>query len=145
MGGKRYADRGCRLRIEHSLIQTHTCRNLARSRAKDAVGRAQRRHFGLQRMQSVFTQGLTTSAMDSVPRRDHGVAEISLAHARRESAESAHSNENEDQYHDRRESSPDRQSAASKSSERSRSSRVLRALNVEERELFFMWLSFSPL
>ncbi|KAH9928649.1 uncharacterized protein B0H18DRAFT_1117842 [Fomitopsis serialis] len=61
-------------------------RNFARARAKDAAGKAQRNHFGKQRL-GVLTKGLSKAHAEVPQSTDSGVnavGKISLAHARRD-------------------------------------------------------------
>lgn len=124
-------------RSNRTCVLTHTSSNFARSRAKDTVGRAQRHHFGRQRMQHVLSRGLNSTRTASGGDSDRSKPEISLAHARRDSTgDERHRRDPEMQDShpvEQRSPSPGAQSAASRSSQFSRSSRIVQVLNANDR------------
>ena len=71
----------------HIVRQTLRTRNFVRARAKDATGKAQRNHFGKQRL-GILTKGLSKARPEALKSTDSAVADvastISLAHAQRD-------------------------------------------------------------
>lgn len=65
-----------------SHIQTPFARNTARAKSKDIVGRAQRRHFGKQRLASALCVTQENRVRPSIPTLSSVLPEITLAHAR---------------------------------------------------------------
>lgn len=82
MGGKRYV---CFLDVP-SLRQIIFPRNFVKARAKDATAKAQRNHFGKQRL-GILTKGLSKTqpeVLKSLENTVNVVSRISLAHAQRD-------------------------------------------------------------
>ncbi|KZT73132.1 hypothetical protein DAEQUDRAFT_508459 [Daedalea quercina L-15889] len=132
-------------------------RNFVRARAKDAAGKAQRNHFGKQRL-GILAKCLSKAPLEkssSAASVVHAVSRISLAHAKRDfqiQPRNAPPSEHGSLSHlknlglsslHHRQHTPDRSSRASdKSTSHSsaRSSRILDALDVSVRMLSYAYM-----
>lgn len=128
--------------------QTLRTRNFVRARAKDATGKAQRNHFGKQRL-GILTKGLSKARLEVLKSTDSAVADvastISLAHAQRDlrtqPADTSltvdnlgpHSNIYATPYTSRPWHTSDSSSSASGKSRSSRRSKILNALDMSVR------------
>ncbi|KAF9231005.1 hypothetical protein BU15DRAFT_82934 [Melanogaster broomeanus] len=82
MGGKRFDSPTSY--HEHTTISCNgSPRNAARARTKDATGRAQKRHFGKQRLAAALCRTREDSVHPIKPTLSSVLLEINLAHARR--------------------------------------------------------------
>jgi hypothetical protein len=116
-------------------------RNTARAKSKDIIGRAQRRHFGKQRLASALCVTQETRVHPSAPTLSSVLPEITLAHARCDASTDSGATSSRKVFSgDRLYSS----TSPSYTTQRNKPSKVLGALDILDRVCGF-FLVFFPL
>lgn len=136
MGGKRSSSPA-----EHHwrlTYKTHSPRNTARTKSKDVVGRAQRRHFGKRRLASALCVTQENRVHTSAPMLSF-LSEITLAHARRDASTDSGATSRKVISGDRLYSSR----SPSNTTQRNKPSKILGALDTLDRVCSFLFVFCS--
>ena len=110
-------------------------RNAAKARSRDAIGRTQKNHFGRQRMQNMLSKGFIVPTLASPSSRP--IPQFDLEHARRDflDHEEHTPSRTEDEAYIEQPCTP-RRSDGTRTSSRGSASKVLRAMDQDERARF---------
>ncbi|KAH0839745.1 hypothetical protein J3R83DRAFT_685 [Lanmaoa asiatica] len=107
-------------------------RNTARAKSKDVIGRAQRRHFGKQRLASALCATQETRVHPSAPTFPSALPEITLAHARCDASTDSGATSSRKVFSGDRLYSP---KSPNNTTQRNKPSKILGALNISDQDM----------